>query len=254
MQHQAWNQPVQNPLIMEQHVAGEFSLGGCPVVAESVEGASDFLMQRVIGLAQLLAQTNPVRAQLSIGQILGLVKIFQVGKAVIDLAVTQPLLIHLTGQPVMAVEADVDEKGKPGLQPKVQQSKASMLNVEVQVQALAQLQVRFELLGLVIASHFVGPARFYTAKDCYQALFNAVALSDFARQLFLGQSTAAQIGKRALEGLGQSLSTLTHLVCQAGGKLLEVFAQHLGFVQILLKNFGAIQVAQRSLKASTTFS
>jgi len=154
----------------------------------------------------------------------------------------------------MAVEADVDEKGKPGLQPKVQQSKASVLNVKVQVQALAQLQVRFELLGLVIASHFVGPARFYTAKDRYQALFNAVALSDFARQLFLGQSTAAQIGKRALEGLGQSLSTLTHLVCQAGGKLLEVFAQHLGFVQILLKNFGAIQVAQRSLKASTTFS
>src|SRR5215470_7946941 len=160
MQHQAWNQPVQNPLIMEQHVAGEFSLGGCPVVAESVEGASDFLMQRVIGLAQLLAQTNPVRAQLSIGQILGLVKIFQVGKAVIDLAVTQPLLIHLTGKPVMAVEADVDEKGKPGLQPKVQQSKASVLDVEVQVQALAQLQVRFELLGLIIASHFVGPARF----------------------------------------------------------------------------------------------
>ena len=129
-----------------------------------------------------------------------------------------------------------------------------MLDVKVQVQAFVQLQVRLKLLGLVIAPHFVGAARFYTAKDCYQALLNAIALSDFARQLFLGQSTAAQIGKRALEGLGQSLSTLTHLVCQAGGKLLEVFAQHLGFVQILLKNFGAIQVAQRSLKASTTFS
>jgi hypothetical protein len=109
--------------------------------------------------------------------------------------------------------------------------------------------VWLELLGLIIASHFVGTARFYTSKDRYQALFNAIALSDFARQVFLGQGAAAQIGKRALEGLGQSLGSLADLVGQAGGKLLEVFAQHLGFAQILLKNFGAIQVAQRTLKA-----
>ena len=42
--------------------------------------------------------------------------------------------------------------GIPGLQPQVHQSKAWMLDVEVQVQALAQFQVRFQLLGLVIAS------------------------------------------------------------------------------------------------------
>ncbi|HEY9806557.1 MAG TPA: hypothetical protein V6D04_08315, partial [Candidatus Obscuribacterales bacterium] len=135
------------------------------------------------------------------------------------------------------------------MQTQVQQSKASVLDVEVQVQALAQFQVRLELLGLVIASHFVGPARFYTSKDRYQALFNAIALSDLARQVFLGQGAAAQIGEWALEGLGQSLGTLAHLVGQSRGKLLEVFAQHLGFAQILLKNLGAIQVAQRTLKA-----
>jgi hypothetical protein len=151
----------------------------------------------------------------------------------------------------MAVEADVDEKGKSSLQPKVQQSKPSVLNVKVQVQALAQFQVRLKLLGLVITSHFVGPARFYTSKDCHQALFNAIVFSDFARQLFLGQSAAAQIGKRALERLGQSLGTLAHLVGQSGSKLLEVFAQDLRFAQILLENFGAIEVAQRSLKAQT---
>ncbi len=42
MQHQAWNQPVQNSLIMEQYVAGEFSLGGGPIVGESVQGAERF--------------------------------------------------------------------------------------------------------------------------------------------------------------------------------------------------------------------
>jgi hypothetical protein len=203
----------------------------------------------MIPLSQLLAQTYPVSAQLSIGQVLGLVEIFHPGKSVIGLAVAQPFLIHLTGQPVMAVEADVDEKGKPSLQTQVHQSKASVLDVEVQVQALAQFQVRLELLGLVIASHFVGPTRFYTSKDRYQALFNAIALSDFSRQLFLGQSAAVQIGEGALEGLGQLLGPLAHLVGQSRGKLLEVFAQHLGFAQILLKNLGAIQVAQRTLKA-----
>ena len=249
MQHQAWDQPVQNPLIMEQHVAGEFSLGGGPVVGESVQGASDFVVQRVIALSQLLAQTYPVGAQLSIGQVLGLVEIFHPGKPVIGLAVAQPFLIHLTGQPVMAVEADVNEKGEPSLQTQVQQSKAWVLDIEVQVQALAQFQVRLELLGLVIASHFVGPARFHTSKDRYQALFNAIALSDLARQVFLGQGAAVQIGEGALEGLGQSLGTLADLAGQSRGKLLEVFAQHLGLAQILLKNLGAIQVAERTLKA-----
>jgi hypothetical protein len=177
------------------------------------------------------------------------VEIFHPGKAVIGLAVAQPLLIHLTGQPVMAVEADVDEKGKPRLQAQVHQSKPPVLDVEVQVQALAQFQVRLELFGLVIASHFVGPARFYTAKDRYQALSNAIALSDFVRQVFLGQGAAAQVGEWTLDGLGQSLGTLAYLVGQSRGKLLEVFAQHLGFTQILLKNFLTVQVAQRTLKA-----
>jgi hypothetical protein len=135
------------------------------------------------------------------------------------------------------------------LQPQVHQAKPGVLDVEVQVQALAQFQVRLELLGLVIASHFVGPARFYTSKDRYQALFNAIALSDFSRQVFLGQGATVQIGEWALEGLGQSLGTLAYLVGQSRSKLLEVFVQHLGLAQILLKNLGAIQVAQRTLKA-----
>jgi hypothetical protein len=151
----------------------------------------------------------------------------------------------------MAVKADVDEKGKPSLQAQVQHSKTWVLDVEVQVQALAQFQVRLKHFGLVIASHFVGPARFYTAKDRYQALFNAIALSDFSRQVFLGQGAAAQIREWALKRLGQSLGTLADLVGQSRGKPLEVFAQHLGFAQILLKNLGAIQVAERTLKAQT---
>src|SRR4030066_2175466 len=149
----------------------------------------------------------------------------------------------------MAVEADVNEKGKPSLQAQVQQSKTLVLDVEVQVQALAQFQVRLKHLGLVIASHFVGPARFYTSKDRHQTLFNVIPLSDLAREVFLGQSAAVQIRKWALKRFGQSLGTLADLVGQSRGKLLEVFAQHLGFAQIFLKNLGAIQVAERTLKA-----
>jgi len=140
-------------------------------------------------------------------------------------------------------------KGNQVLQPQVQQSKASVLHVKVQVQAFAQLQVRLKLLGLVIASHFVGAARFYTSKDRYQALSNTIALSDLARQLLLGQGGAVQVGERALERLGQALGTLADLVSQSCGKLLEVFVQHLGLAQIFLKNFGAIKIAQRTLKA-----
>src|SRR5262249_35708268 len=68
-------------------------------------------------------------------------------------------------------------------------------------------------------------------------------------QLFLGQGAAAQVGEWPLERLGQSLGPLAHLLGQSRGKLLEVFAQHLGFTQILLKNLGAVQVSKRTLKA-----
>src|SRR4029077_13499076 len=83
----------------------------------------------------------------------------------------------------------------------------------------------------------------------YQALLDAIAFRDFARQLFLRKRAAAQVGERTLKRFGQSLGTLAHLVGHSRGKLFEVFAQHFGFVQVLLKNLGAIQVAQRTLKA-----
>jgi hypothetical protein len=45
--------------------------------------------------------------------------------------------IELAGQPLVAVEADLDGEGKPGLQPHVQQAQLAVEKVEVQGQAFA---------------------------------------------------------------------------------------------------------------------
>ena len=132
----------------------------------------------------------------------------------------------------------MNEERKPGLQAQMQQSKARMLDIKIQVQALAQFQVRLQHFGLVIASHLISPTRLYASKDRHQALFDPVSLSEFPRLLFLGESTAGQIGEWARQGSGQLFGTLAYLGGQSGGKLLEVLKQHFGPAQILLKNPG----------------
>jgi hypothetical protein len=46
----------------------------------------------------------------------------------------------------MAVEADVDEERKPSLQAQVQQAKARVLNIKVEVQTLAKLRLGSSIL------------------------------------------------------------------------------------------------------------
>src|ERR1043166_8686557 len=103
-----------------------------------MQGPGNFLMQWMISSAQLIAQFYPIGAHLRVGQVLSGFEVFNPGKTVVHFAVAQPFFVHLPGQPFMAIEADVDEKEKPGLQAQVQQSQAPVLHVKVEMQALAQ--------------------------------------------------------------------------------------------------------------------
>ena len=130
----------------------------------------------------------------------------------------------------------------------MQQAKARMLDVEIQMEALAQFQLRLQEFGLVIASHLVGPARLHTPEDGDQSLFDFVLATDPLRLLLLGQSTAGQVGEGPFQRPGQLFGALADLCCQPGGKLLEVLAEHLGLVQVSLKYVTAIEIPKRSLQ------
>src|SRR2546425_2793268 len=149
----------------------------------------------------------------------------------------------------MTVEANMDEVRKPSLQPQVQQAKARMLDIKVNMQTAAGHQLQLQHFSLVITFGPVGAARLYATQNRYQALPDVVATDNVLDLLLFRDGRAVEVQIRAARRLGQLLSVLTHLGRQAGGEVLEILKQHLGFAQILLKDIPTIQIAQRALQS-----
>jgi hypothetical protein len=80
-----------------------------------VEVPENLGMPRIQALGKGLQPLYPIRLQLAIEQLLCLGHILDPGEAVILPTVGQPRAIHLVGQPLAAVDADVHIEGKPSL-------------------------------------------------------------------------------------------------------------------------------------------
>jgi hypothetical protein len=89
----------------------------------------------------------------------------------------------------------VNEEREPGLQAQVQPTKARVLDIKVELQALAQLQAGLQHFGLVVAPHLIRPARLDAAEDRHQALFNGIAPDNVLRLFFFGEGAASQVGE-----------------------------------------------------------
>src|SRR5260221_3547222 len=96
----------------------------------------------------------------------------------------------------MAVEADMDEIGKPGLQTQMQQPKEGMLDIKVKVQALARNHFDVQHFGLVIALGLKSPARLHATEHANQALFDPIPVGHSPSLLFFGEGRAVEINER----------------------------------------------------------
>ncbi len=124
-----------------------------------------------------------------------------------------------------------------------------MLHVKIEMQALAQFQVRLQHFGLVVASHFEGSARFDTAKDRDEAFLNMITQDDALSYLFFGDGAAALIGKRAPKTQSQLLGCLAYFGREVGRELLEVLIEDFGPTQVLPKSLRTVKSAERTLEA-----
>jgi hypothetical protein len=109
LEDQAREQPVQDLLIVKEHVTGKLGLRSRPIIRESMQGLRDLLVQGMIAAPEFLTQSHPVGAQLRVGQALSRGKVFHPGKTVVGLAVAQSLLtLTLSRRTIFCASSSLD--------------------------------------------------------------------------------------------------------------------------------------------------
>src|SRR6266850_2576013 len=121
---------------------------------------------------------RPIDLRLFIHQALSSFEMTDPGKAILFFGVVHLVAIHLPAQPFTPVDADLNQKRKPALEPQVHEAKLRMHMVEIEMLALAAFQLEFQLFGLAIAAQIVRPARFNTPENPDQAFLEMIVLDE----------------------------------------------------------------------------
>ena len=98
--------------------------------------------------------------------------------------------MHAAGEPIPAVDADLDGEGDPGLQADVHEAELTVEEVEVDVQAGAV--GGFESEDVVAAEEAEGAADFDASKDADEPFSDVVFFDDPAGDVFLGSAGARE--------------------------------------------------------------
>ena len=114
-------------------------------------------------MQQLLKLRWPLDLRLLIHQPLGFGHLSDPGKIIILALILQTQLIHLPGQPFPPIEANLNLKGKPRLQPQMHKPKHRMLLIEVKMHTFALGKHRLQ------AVNFIGLTGFHTPQDANQS-------------------------------------------------------------------------------------
>ena len=133
---QAWVEPPQRGRITEDDIDGPLALICGPVIGRRM-GTEELLVNRIQTVGNLRKSRRPIHGELLIQQVLGLLPVFDPRKAVVLTRVGQPTRVHLSRQPLSAIETDLNRKREPALNTRMQKAKDGMNGVVVQEQALA---------------------------------------------------------------------------------------------------------------------
>lgn len=204
--------------ILEQEIGGPLALKSTPVVRERSLFEHPGVV-RVELSGDSIESLGPSGLELLIHEFLSCRNILDPRKAVLPPAVRQSLLVHLAGEPLPAVHADLDREGEPCLDPGVHEAEDGVDEVVVQEQALASARNELELLQVPVSVDLVSDAGLDCREETDEALANAVSLSDPQGNRFLVRSAALKVFDRPMEPTGFSergfLEPLRHRLCKS---------------------------------------
>lgn len=158
---------------VEHDIGGVFRLVNGPVIAHVFE---QVLEEGIHAPGQGVQTSGPGPMDELIGQVLSPWQIVELDKRVFKLLKPDMVTDHLTGQPGMAVNRDLNVHGEPGLDADMDQSEFGVLVVIVN--AAAKAMVGFDGRAVKCPSDAERRAEFLFDKDTNQPLANVIALSD----------------------------------------------------------------------------
>jgi len=129
----------------EDHVGRVLGLIANPVVVEIPEEA---LQERIRFARKFVEDFDPLLSGKAVGNLLGFPFVFEPSKSIVGGSISDLAPVQLALQPRVAVDADLDGEGKPGLEADVHQTQLRIQEIEVNKQTLAK---SFEKLGVAFS-------------------------------------------------------------------------------------------------------
>ena len=193
-------QPPQLCPLPKNDVDRPFALIGRPVVTDRML-FEDLSVNRIQLLGHAVQQLRPVGPQLPVHQPLRFGPVRDPRKAVILPPVLHPRCLQLPRQPLAAVQADLNRKGKPGLNAGAHEAQHRVHPVVVQEEALAVARLQFQFLGLAVAVNLEAPARLHTTQHAHQSVANPFPGRDAAGHFLLARLAGGQVLHRPAQSL-----------------------------------------------------
>ena len=246
--HQRRVDAFQGDTIFEHHIGSVLAFGGGPVVV-ALNRPGDLGVQGMAQLDQRSHQLGPVSAVLFVQQCLGAPQVTHPAKAVIFPSIFQPSTVHLTCQPLAAIDANLHEKGKPSLHSHAEPAHLFMDQVKIEMDTFAPLQLQFQLPGGFVTASKPSATRLDATDDRHQSGTDALPFFDFQSDLLFVGPAGRQINHRPAMLLGQSCPGLADAVRKANSEGFEVLPQDTRPFKIVLHDRRVVEAAQGALES-----
>jgi len=169
-------------LSLEDDIRGIFDLHQAPViVVAKVPDDRAVLPDDFIELTMQSFYIDIVR------QLLGLVKIVNVHKDIVEHFESQVLFAELQGQKVMPVTIELQPKRRPGWHTQITQTQGSVNEVEVVMKALAAIGFQKGSPGLLVMPGLVAVAGFHGREDMHQSGMRTPLLDNLVNAVFFSE-------------------------------------------------------------------
>ena len=238
----------QTRRVAEQQVGGILAGAGGPVIGLA-DGTADFPVQRM----GLIEQARPARAASRCAVVRpagpGRAGLLRPRRNSCRAGGRPGRRIHLAGEPVAPVEAEVHGEGKPGLHTHMAQAQFLVLEVMVEVEAFAGFEHQVNVFGLAVAAHGVGQTVFQRAENGDQTGGHAVVAGDLAGQVFFAGLAAGQIAEGSPGLLGTGVGGGFDARGQSLGESAEVFDEDTTGVEISFHDGRLEEMAERAAQA-----
>jgi hypothetical protein len=208
-------------------------MGGVEIVGDGIQHL------RKIGTELLQAQA------------LGGRKILNPSKTIIPSSITDTGPVHLPGEPFPTIQINLNGKGKPGLNPGVDETEFGMNLIVVEMETLAWSLLEFEFEGLTVFENIVGEAGFHARQDANKSLLDPVPLGDVLGHVFFAGFTGREVADFPAGVLGQEQRGGFELLGHGVGMVSEVFQENLGAPQIAHHPLDKQEGTQESVEDQT---